>query len=121
MYKQINIEMGMRIRSKRKAMGFTSEQLADLLGISNQFLCDVELGKKSLSYTNMRKLCEILCGSTDYIILGKEGNGEREKIDEVLDNIDPDFLPMIESFLYSIVNIISTIKNKCIQEEGQSS
>ena len=121
MYKQINIEMGMRIRTRRKAMGFTSEPLADLLGISNQFLCDVELGKKSLSYTNMRKLCEILCSSIDYIILGKEGNTDREKIDEVLNNIDPDYLPIIESFLYNIVNIISTVKNKCIQEEEQSS
>ena len=69
----------------------------------------------------MRKLCEILCGSTDYIIMGKEGNGEREKINEVLDNIDPDFLPIIETFLYSIVNMITAVKNKCIQQEEQSS
>ena len=45
MYKPINMEMGGRIRAIRKKVGLTSEQLANTMDISVQFLSDVERGK----------------------------------------------------------------------------
>lgn len=106
MYKEINIEMGTRIRATRKQVGLTSERLAELLGISNQFLCDVERGKKSLSYTNMKKLCNTLSVSADYIIMGGESSDKKARAHDIIESIDEAYLPMIEVAMSNALQII---------------
>lgn len=115
MYKPLYIGMGARIREKRKQMGYTAEKLAELIGISIPFLGDVELGKKALSYPNLLKMCDVLCISPDYILLGKGTEAvtseHLENIQEILKNMEPQFLPMAEAALVNVVSIINSVKH----------
>ncbi|MEF9895939.1 MAG: helix-turn-helix domain-containing protein, partial [Clostridia bacterium] len=49
MKKEINVEIGARIRKKREALGLTREQLAEKADMSVTFLAEVELGSKGVS------------------------------------------------------------------------
>lgn len=105
--KNINIEIGQRIRERRKFMKYTREKLAEMIDISPQFLANIENGKKGMSFSTLKKLCETLGMSCDYVILGKTTGGKHEQIDELLDNIDERYMPIIENMLINALRLIS--------------
>ncbi|MBR3769804.1 MAG: helix-turn-helix transcriptional regulator, partial [Lachnospiraceae bacterium] len=54
------IEMGKRLKEKRKALGLTQEQLAEKLNISIKHYGGVERGIAGLSIENLIELSNIL-------------------------------------------------------------
>ncbi|MEQ2439805.1 helix-turn-helix domain-containing protein [Solibaculum intestinale] len=56
------------IRKKRKQLGLSQNQLARAVGISQPFMNEIELGKKSPSVEVLIKICEAL----DIPFLGQE-------------------------------------------------
>ncbi|PWL72916.1 MAG: hypothetical protein DBY25_01530 [Clostridiales bacterium] len=117
MYKPINMEMGGRIRAIRKKVGLTSEQLANTMDISVQFLSDVERGKKSFSYENLIKLCRILRVSSDYILLGTEKSDKRARLHDVVDSIEEAYLPMIEVAISNTIRVILMAREQALMEQ----
>ena len=77
-------KIGKRIEGIRKEMNQTKEKLSRELGITPQYLGIVEKGKSSLSYTKLKRLCEISGYSSDYILFGKDVEVE-EKTKKLLD------------------------------------
>ena len=65
-------DIGLRIKRIRETMGFTKEPLANMLGVSGQYLGMVEHGKGCLSIGKIGKLCQITNLSADYILFGKD-------------------------------------------------
>ena len=110
--KDINIEIGQRIKERRKFMKYTREKLAELVDISPQFLANIESGKKGMSFSTLKKLCETLGMSCDYVILGKTSGGKHEQIDELLDNIDDRYMPIIENMLINVLQFITEASGK---------
>lgn len=55
-----NIQMGQRIRSAREAKGWTREQLAEKIGLSSQFIADLELGNSGIRLDRFAALCQLL-------------------------------------------------------------
>ncbi|MBO5384667.1 MAG: helix-turn-helix transcriptional regulator, partial [Ruminococcus sp.] len=71
--KEINYkEMGARIRTQRKLLGYTREKLAEKLDVSPKFCSDIELGVKGMSLNTLAKLSDILCMNVDYILFGDQ-------------------------------------------------
>lgn len=120
MYKLINLEMGARIREIRKQTGLTSEKLAEAIGISNQFLCDVERGKKSLSNTNFAKMCKLLNVSADYIFFGTKENESRKRIHDFVDSIGEAYLPMVEQSIANTIQIVLMTREQMNQEKANA-
>jgi transcriptional regulator with XRE-family HTH domain len=50
----------MRLRELRQARGFTQKTLADKLGMSLTYLCNLENGKANVSLTTLRRLAKTL-------------------------------------------------------------
>ena len=69
-------DVGSRIRQQREYMGYTREQLAELLDVTPKFCSDIELGVKGMSVPTLCKLSEALRLSTDYILFGHQ-HGKR--------------------------------------------
>ena len=63
--------MGMRIKSCRKELKITQEEMAETLGISVKHFSEVERGLTGLSVENLIKLSTILGQSLDYLIKGE--------------------------------------------------
>lgn len=71
MAKELNEQIGRRVRKARDAAGFTQEKLADLVDVSVQFISDFERGKVGASVETIVGLSNALHVSCDYLLLGK--------------------------------------------------
>jgi len=49
-------EFGLRIKELRSAKGITQEDLAELTGLSRQYIGDVERGTRNISLANIEKI-----------------------------------------------------------------
>jgi len=76
-------EMGARIKNRRKEIGMTQEELAELMDVSLQMISNLEQGKKAIRPENIIKLCSAINTSTDYIL---RGVSSRCDADEFLKN-----------------------------------
>ena len=63
-------EMGRRVRKRREAKTLSREELAEQLGVSPQFVADIEYGNKGVSIKRLYMLCQILDVTADYILAG---------------------------------------------------
>ena len=110
MKKDINVEIGTRIKEKRRNCKYTREKLAELVDISPQFLANIESGKKGMSFLTLIKLCECLGVSCDYVILGKEPVERQGRIYELLDNVDEKYIPLLETILDDALHLITVAR-----------
>ncbi len=68
--KAINLEIGKRIKERRKALNLTREELSALVGYSAGFIQEVERGRSGLSSESMKAFSTALKLSTDSLIFG---------------------------------------------------
>lgn len=73
-------EIGRRIYKKRKEMGLTQEELADIFGLSQSFLTCIERGEKGLGCDSIIKISGALETTTDYLLMGTMPQGEADYI-----------------------------------------
>lgn len=83
----VNKEIGKRIIEIRSNMNMKQSEFAKFCGISRQTLCNIELGKNSLTIKILIDICNLTGTSADYIVLNKA--------DFLLNNIWHFYLPLI--------------------------
>lgn len=64
------LEMGNRIKLRRKELRIKQNELAELLDISNNHMSSIETGKQKPSMDTFIKICEQLNVTPDYLLLG---------------------------------------------------
>ncbi len=65
-----SIAMGMRIQKSRKTAKLTQMQFAEKIGVSTQYVSDLERGVVGCSVPTLIKICDTLEVSSDYILKG---------------------------------------------------
>ena len=78
--------IGERIRQQREFMGFTREQFAEKIDVTPKFCSDIETGVKGMSVPTLCRIAKVLRLSTDYILWGKDDQGNPEPVMMVLEN-----------------------------------
>ena len=63
-------EMGRRVRNRREAKNLSREELAESLGVSPQFVADIEYGNKGVSIKRLYLMCQVLDVTADYLLAG---------------------------------------------------
>ena len=66
-----NINIGQRFREAREAKGWTREQLAEKIGLSVQFIADLELGNSGIRLDRFAALCQLLNANAHTILFGE--------------------------------------------------
>ena len=70
--KELSLELvGRRLRGIRTGLSLTREQFAERVGISPQFLAEIENGKKGMSADTLFRICAGFDVSADYILMGR--------------------------------------------------
>ena len=107
--KDLNEEIGARIRRRRENLGYTRERTAELANISVQFLFDIEKGKKSMTALTIVNLAEALSVSTDDILrgLGFENDKYSIEIARLLSPLVPEQRELAEEMLRLFVRGVS--------------
>lgn len=63
-------EMGARIRARREMLGWTRNDLAKALGVSEKTISNIEYGEKGMTITRLYTLKQVLGVSIDYLMEG---------------------------------------------------
>ena len=93
------INVGQRITELRKAKNYTTNKLANLSGISQSYLRDVELGKKNISVEFLSYICESLNISLSDFFAEEDINDEFTKALRIFSAILCNFLAAYENFM----------------------
>lgn len=75
-----NNEMGKRIIKRRKQLGLSQEQLAELADVSPQMISTAERGSKSILSENLYKISKALGVSSDYLLSGEISETHFDKL-----------------------------------------
>ena len=94
--KEINIHIGERIQKSRELSGYTQEKLAEKVGVSIQYISDLERGVVGTSVPTLIKICNTLCASSDYILMGKTDGEDISSVTGRLRHLSPEELKIIE-------------------------
>ncbi len=84
--KTINMEVGTRIKQKRKTQKLTREELSALSGYSANFIQEVERGRSGLSSESIRALSVALKTSADSLLFGDKPN-DFEYVSQILASV----------------------------------
>jgi transcriptional regulator with XRE-family HTH domain len=68
----IEREIAYRIRISREDRGFTRRYFAEIVDVSERFMCDLENAKCGMSLTTFIKVYEALNVRPDYLLLGDD-------------------------------------------------
>ena len=68
--KQQLIDMGNRIKNRRKEKNIKQSELAEQIGISNNHMSTIECGTGNPSIDAFLNICDILKVTPDYLLLG---------------------------------------------------
>lgn len=86
--KDINIEVGARIKEKRVAQKLTRDELAHLSGYTANFIQEVERGRSGLSSESIRAFSTALKVSADALLFG-EAPEEYAYLSQKLQSVPP--------------------------------
>ena len=80
--KEINIEIGARVKSARETRNMTQEYLAELIDVSPQYISDMERGVVGLSLQSLKRVCIALGVSSDLLLFGKKPENRADRLAE---------------------------------------
>lgn len=104
--KDINIEVGRRIRQAREAAGLTQERFSELIGISPQNVSCVERGLAGVSLTVLKKMCQILSVPSDTLLMGGNlGENEVETIAVRLRRLPPEQFRVVREVIDRVLEL----------------
>lgn len=86
--KEINIQIGERIRFAREQSKLTQEQLAERIEVSPQYISDLERGLVGISLPTLKKACITMHISSDRILFGTPSDGLEAEIIEICRSLD---------------------------------
>lgn len=96
--------MHTRIRKAREDAGYTRERFAELLDVSVSYMAMVELGRTNVSLKTLRKICQVLGLSADYLLFGAERTEDSILMDK-LRQLDKKYLPLVTSLLNELLTL----------------
>ena len=94
---ELNLELGQRVKELREALNLSRKDLAELLDISDYFLVEIELGRRT---------------TTDYLLRGIHWPSDIKSRTALLESVDEPLLHSAERLLKEYINGIHYIRAK---------
>lgn len=101
-------EIGLRIRMRRKECKLTGEYVAEMIGITPEFLRGIESGNRGMSLQTLMELAHVLQTTTDYLLFGSVSEEKYALLIQVLDRCPDEHLPRLTTILDDIINYHTT-------------
>lgn len=101
----LKLEIGKRITSIRKEkMHMSKVQFANLIGMKNQYLGNVEKGIKGITLEKAIQICNQCDVSADYLLLGIT-NTIQIRVENLLENYSNDEILKAFEILKNLINL----------------
>ena len=99
-------QFGNRVKNARNSIGMTVEKLAEKSNRTENFIQRIESGKKKCSIHTLYQFCKVMKISADDLLMGGKVEiieyGDREIIENLLNNCDEKQLTVIKEVLIAI-------------------
>lgn len=118
-----NIAIGLRIRKERRMFRLSREEFAEIVGLSEYYIGQLERGERQMSLPVMVRISNCLHVSTDYLVFGKtrqvshvyekpgmydnNDNSIYKEINSLLEKCSPRGLKLIAKVIATILPYIS--------------
>ena len=124
-----NLSIGQRMRQIRQAAHMTQEQLADTLGVTVNYLGEIERGRRPLSLALASQFCQYFHVTYDYLYRGnKSRNGDwiRENVvyetahtlvQEHIRSCSPEEIVVISHLIGSYLDVSRQFKHQHIPND----
>ena len=104
--KQLNIEIGERIKEAREMKGCTQEWLAEQIDVSPQYISDLERGVVGASLATFRGICLSLGVNSDSLLFGKQEENDLSRIDNYCRCLPQKQFRLLEEIIIKYVEAI---------------
>ncbi len=104
--KELNTEIGNRIRISREQAGWTQERLAESINRSPQFISTIERGSAGASLETVVKICEVLSVTSDWLLRGVERTATADRIAKRLSELTSEQLAIIDRLATDILTLV---------------
>lgn len=88
--KEKDVAFGDRLMMRRKHLGLTQSELAEIAGVTDNQISNIENGKSFPKLNNFLLLCEALDCNADYLLSGIVKNTVSEQIIEMIATLSPE-------------------------------
>lgn len=107
--KQINIEIGARIKEEREKAGLTQERFSELIGLGTKSVSAFERGTVGISFTTLKKICQVLSVSSDQILFGQRAQNENDlsELSKRLERLSPRQYAIAEEVVLKLLEAFS--------------
>lgn len=107
--KQINVEIGARIKEEREKAGLTQEHFSELIGLGTKSVSAFERGTVGISFTTLKKICQVLSVSSDRILFGQRAQNENDLSDLVrrLERLSPKQYAITKEVVFKLLEAFS--------------
>lgn len=105
--KEINIFIGEQVKKSREEAKFTQEQLAEKIDVSPQYISDLERGVVGISIPTLKKLCLVLCVSSDRILFGNEENDRTRAVTEKFNFLSENQILILSEIINKYIEAIT--------------
>ena len=99
------IEIGGRIKARRRSVGVSQEKLAEMIFVSPHYIYEIERGMKAMSLETLMRLSEVLDLSTDYMLFGNQ-TSDNVALSEQLNRMDEEHRKRAESAFKALLPYI---------------
>lgn len=109
--KQINIEVGRRIKKAREEAGYTQEKFSEIIQLGEKNISAIERGSVGISLTTMKKICESLSISADSLLFESTHENNVDALSSQLKRLHPKQFAIVHSMLKKVFEAF-TFTNK---------
>ena len=108
--KEINIEIGQRIKEAREKAGLTQERFSELIGLGPKSVSALERGTVGISLTSLKKICLVLWISSDQILFGEREKNELSQLAASLELLPPEEFRIIREIVLKLLEAFALKK-----------
>lgn len=108
MYKLNYIEIGKRIKIKRKESNLTQEKLSEIIDVSPSYISEIERGSSICSLATISNIAITLNTNLDFLVYGFTMNNSNQTFTEILRSIPENNRQL---FISLCENISNSLKN----------
>lgn len=98
------VEIGKRIKLKRKENNLTQEKLSEIIDVSPSYISEIERGTSICSLSTITNLSNCLNTSLDYLVFGITADNSSQTFSEILKSIPQDNHKLFISLCENIAN-----------------
>ena len=106
--KNVNVELGKRIKSAREAAGLTQERFAELVGMGTKNISAIERGIVGISISSLIRICDVLSVSSDSLLFDGCKSAEASRLTSKLEGLSEKQFGIAKNIINNVIEAFST-------------